>query len=45
MTNQYEKTLKEIKSLLAEKFNINYSTVQFETSPCEEVDSLCDIRH
>ena len=45
MANQFEKTLKEIKSLLANKFNIKHSTIQFETHPCEEVDSLCDIGH
>ena len=45
MANQFEKTLKEIKSLLADKFNIKHSTIQFETHPCEENDSLCDISH
>ena len=45
MANQLEKTLKEIKSLLANKFNIKHSTIQFETHPCEKVDSLCDISH
>ncbi len=45
MANQFEKTLKEIKSLLADKFNIKHSTIQFETHPCEENDTLCDINH
>ncbi|MDP7556993.1 MAG: cation diffusion facilitator family transporter [Nitrospinaceae bacterium] len=45
MANQFEKTLKEIKSLLADKFNIKHSTIQFETHPCEEDESLCDISH
>jgi cobalt-zinc-cadmium efflux system protein len=44
MANQFEKTLKEIKRLLADKFNIK-QTIQFETHPCEENDSLCDISH
>lgn len=34
MANQFEKTLKETKSLLADKFNIKHSTIQFETHPC-----------
>lgn len=45
MANQFEKTLKEIKNLLADKFNIRHSTIQFETHPCDEDDSLCDISH
>ena len=45
MISDFEKILREIKGLLANKFNIKHSTIQFETRLCEEVDSNCDISH
>ncbi len=43
--NQVESVLKEIETLLKEKFNITHSTVQFESSPCSAAGVACDIQH
>lgn len=43
--NQVESILKEIETLLKEKFNITHSTVQFESSPCSAAGVACDIQH
>ncbi|MCF8724805.1 cobalt-zinc-cadmium efflux system protein [Nitrospina gracilis] len=43
--SQVEDTLKEIKALLKDRFNITHSTIQFEFSPCSVSDALCDMKH
>ena len=43
--NQVETILKDIESLLKDKFNITHSTVQFESNPCSVADMACDIKH
>ena len=43
--NQVDSILKEIETLLKEKFNITHSTVQFESSPCSAAGVACDIQH
>lgn len=43
--NQVETILKEIESLLKDKFNITHSTVQFESNPCSVASVACDIKH
>jgi len=43
--NQFESVLKDIQELLKNRFNITHSTIQFETRPCKENDTLCNIRH
>ncbi|WP_282010830.1 cation diffusion facilitator family transporter [Nitrospina watsonii] len=42
---QVEDTLKEIKVLLKDRFNITHSTIQFEFSPCSASEALCDMKH
>lgn len=42
---QVEDTLKEIKQLLKDRFNITHSTIQFEFSPCSASETLCDMKH
>ncbi len=43
--NQVESVLGEIQELLKTKFNITHSTVQFESSPCQEGEVLCEMNH
>ncbi|MFQ5451366.1 MAG: cation diffusion facilitator family transporter [Nitrospinaceae bacterium] len=43
--NQVESILIDVQSLLKKKFNITHSTIQFESSPCREVEVLCKIEH
>jgi len=43
--NQVETILKDIESLLKDKFNITHSTIQFESNPCSTAGVACDIKH
>ncbi|MFQ5481282.1 MAG: cation diffusion facilitator family transporter [Nitrospinaceae bacterium] len=43
--NQTESILLDIRTCLAEKFNITHSTIQFEASPCGHSQLSCEIRH
>jgi len=43
--NQVETILKDIESLLRDKFNITHSTIQFESNPCSAAGVACDIKH
>lgn len=43
--NQFESTLTDMKELLETKFHITHSTIQFETRPCADDHTLCNIRH
>lgn len=43
--NQVETILKDIESLLKDKFNITHSTIQFESNPCSAAGVACDIKH
>ncbi len=43
--NQVETILKDIESLLKDKFNITHSTIQFESNPCSSAGVVCDIKH
>lgn len=43
--NQVEIILKDIESLLKDKFNITHSTIQFESNPCPAAGVVCDIKH
>jgi cobalt-zinc-cadmium efflux system protein len=43
--NQVETILAEIREMLKTRFNITHSTIQFESSPCDQNDVLCDIQH
>lgn len=43
--NQVESILDEIRELLKTRFNITHSTIQFESSPCDQNARLCDIKH
>lgn len=43
--NQVESVLGEIQELLKTKFNITHSTVQFESSPCQKGEILCEMNH
>ena len=42
---QAEAVLNEAQNLLKEKFNITHSTIQFESSPCQQADALCEMKH
>jgi cobalt-zinc-cadmium efflux system protein len=43
--NQVESILHEAKDLLKNKFNITHSTIQFESSPCQESGVRCNMDH
>lgn len=43
--NQVETILKDIETILKDKFNITHSTVQFESTPCPAADAACDMKH
>lgn len=43
--SQVEDTLKEIKQILKDRFNITHSTIQFEFSPCSASEALCNMEH
>jgi cobalt-zinc-cadmium efflux system protein len=43
--NQVETILKDMESLLRDKFNITHSTIQFESNPCSSAGVACDIKH
>ncbi|MEC7641659.1 MAG: cation diffusion facilitator family transporter [Nitrospinota bacterium] len=42
---QVESTLKDIKAVLKDRFNISHSTIQFECNSCIEAPVLCEMRH
>ncbi len=43
--NQMEPLLIKIKEALKNQFNISHSTIQFESSPCGQVEALCEMKH
>lgn len=45
MVEQVEFILKDIKTLLKERFKITHSTIQFECNSCQEVPAVCEIKH
>jgi len=45
MVEQVESIMKEIESMLKEKFDIAHSTIQFECNSCRESPVLCEMKH
>ncbi|NIQ02418.1 MAG: cation diffusion facilitator family transporter, partial [Nitrospinaceae bacterium] len=43
--NQAGGILDTVQDMLREKFNITHSTIQFESSPCQEENGVCEIKH
>ena len=43
--NQVESVLGEIKETLKTRFNIDHSTIQFETNLCGDSELVCDMKH